>query len=171
MDRRHFLKDIAVSGTVVWSPLKLGASQTTAVSRPTLGYRFFTLEQVVTAGAVCEQIVPPDDYPGAKQAGVVQFIDGVLARPIGRFYRMHYQQGLSMINNVSSRRHGKNFALLRWEDQTSILRDFESGVGAGPVGKKFFLLIVRHTMEGYYGDPSHGGNRKGLSWKMINFGG
>ena len=32
---------------------------------------------------------------------------------------------------------------------------------------EFFAYVVDHTMQGYYGDPRHGGNREGASWKML----
>jgi gluconate 2-dehydrogenase gamma chain len=28
---------------------------------------------------------------------------------------------------------------------------------------------VRHTMEGFYGDPRHGGNRNRVAWVMLEF--
>jgi gluconate 2-dehydrogenase gamma chain len=33
----------------------------------------------------------------------------------------------------------------------------------------FFSLLVEHAMQGFYGDPRHGGNRDRVSWKMIGF--
>jgi hypothetical protein len=33
--------------------------------------------------------------------------------------------------------------------------------------QEFFCLAVDHTMQGFYGDPRHGGNREGASWKML----
>jgi gluconate 2-dehydrogenase gamma chain len=31
----------------------------------------------------------------------------------------------------------------------------------------FFQIVVDHSMQGFYGDPRHGGNRDGASWKML----
>ena len=31
----------------------------------------------------------------------------------------------------------------------------------------FFELVRSHTFEGYYGSPRHGGNRDGVSWRML----
>ena len=33
--------------------------------------------------------------------------------------------------------------------------------------KPFFDLVVAHTMQGFYGDPRHGGNRDAASWTML----
>lgn len=170
MDRRDFLKKgmalgsaAAVVPGVTADPGIGHASESAPV------YKFFTTEEAAMAGAICEQIVPRGEYPGGKESGVVNFIDGRLSGPIARFYKTTYREGLAMLKIISHERHGKNFAELSWDDQTKILRELESGAAGGVAGKKFFVLILRHTMEGYYGNPSDGGNRGGASWKMINF--
>jgi gluconate 2-dehydrogenase gamma chain len=28
-------------------------------------------------------------------------------------------------------------------------------------------MVIAHTMQGYYGDPRHGGNREAVSWCML----
>ena len=43
-------------------------------------WRFFTAAEAKTVNAICEQIIPADNYPGASQAGVVNFIDLQLTR-------------------------------------------------------------------------------------------
>src|SRR4051812_31048773 len=46
--------------------------------------RFFTREQAAIVEAACERIIPADENsPGAKDAGVVIFIDRQLAGPFG----------------------------------------------------------------------------------------
>jgi gluconate 2-dehydrogenase gamma chain len=32
---------------------------------------------------------------------------------------------------------------------------------------EFFEMVRRHTFEGYYGSPRHGGNRDAASWRML----
>lgn len=165
------MKEMAVGGTgalIPWVPRGIEKAQ---IPLTTAKHKFFTTGEATALVAVCEQIVPRDEYPGAKESGVVDYIDSLLSGRMGRFYRANYRRGLAVLEDVSLKRHGKNFAVLSWNDQNAILRDFESGTANGPSGKKFFSLVVAHTMEGYYGDPSHGGNRGGTSWKMINFNG
>lgn len=33
--------------------------------------------------------------------------------------------------------------------------------------RRFFELVRKHTLEGYYGSPRHGGNRDAVSWRML----
>jgi gluconate 2-dehydrogenase gamma chain len=169
MDRRNFMKEIAVGGTGALIPWVPHGTERVQLSVTAQKYKFLTTEEATTMIAICEQIIPRDEYPGAKESGVVDYIDSVLSGRMGRFYKGKYRKGLASVEEISQKRHRKDFAALSSKDQTVILRDFESGAAAGAVGKSFFLMVVGHTMEGYYGDPSHGGNRGSTSWKMINF--
>jgi gluconate 2-dehydrogenase gamma chain len=117
-------------------------------------WRFFTLEEGRTADAICERLIPADQDPGASQVGVVNFLDIQLVGPYKRF-RSGYRQGLKGIDK-----------------QDAVLKELERGGATGEAWKEisskdFFALILGHTMQGYYGDPRHGGNRGRASWKMV----
>lgn len=168
IDRRHFLKSIAAGGTVALTSWTVPGALTTEGTLAR-GCKVFTAPQAALVEAIAEQIVPTDDFPGGKGAGVVFYIDGVLAGPFGKFYRDHYERGLRMVDEVSQKQLGSKFASLTTAQQITFLKDLESGQAAGNTGRQFFALILEHTMEGYYGDPEHGGNRDGASWKMIGF--
>lgn len=121
--------------------------------------------------AIADQIIPPDDWPGGRESGVMNFIDRQLAGPYRRF-RSDYRTGLSAINAESMRRHGKNFEALPWDQQTSFLKEMESGslnqgVWSGGFGRRFFELLRSHSLQGYYGSPRHGGNKNFISYKMV----
>jgi gluconate 2-dehydrogenase gamma chain len=110
--------------------------------------------------AICGQIIPADDFPGARQAGVVYFIDLQLTRHYRKF-RDSYRKGIAALDKASSGRFGKPFADLAVERQTEILAEEETN------GSEFFDLVRTHAMQGFYGDPRHGGNRGEVSWKML----
>ena len=69
--------------------------------------------------------------------------------------------------------YGKPFADLEARQQIEFLERLEQGKAATRDWKQlpsseFFAMVVDHTMQGFYGDPRHGGNRDGVSWKMLN---
>jgi gluconate 2-dehydrogenase gamma chain len=165
VDRRQFLKSIAASGTVATWPAV--ASSTLADSSPPTTYRVFTPSQATLMEAVVDQLIPPDDFPGGKEAGTVHYIDQKLAGPYGRFYIDRYEKGLRRIDAVSVEQAGKVFASLPADQQSLVLH----GIAESTEDRDFFNLLLGDTFEGYYGDPGHGGNRDGASWKMIGFGG
>lgn len=103
--------------------------------------------------ALCEQIIPADHDPGARDAGVVHYIDRQLAGPLKRF-RAAYRDGLAELQRARP-----DFLTLSFDEQTAYLKTIETS--------PFFLMVVDHTMQGFYGDPKHGGNRGRASWKML----
>lgn len=121
---------------------------------------FFTPEEAQTVIALCEQIIPADEDPGATQAGVIHYID----RHLTGHFRRHqtvYRQGLAQLDALCRQRHGRRFAELDFAQQTAVLQSLEGEL------KKFFDLVIDHTMQGFYGDPRHGGNRDYVSWRML----
>jgi gluconate 2-dehydrogenase gamma chain len=134
-------------------------------------WRFFTVEEARTVEAICERIVPADQDPGATAAGVVNFIDRQLVGYLKR-WRRAYREGLAGVEQTSLALTGKKFVDLPAEKHVEILTAMEKGSAPGGVWKRrspqeFFDLIVSHTLQGFYGDPRHGGNRDGVSWKML----
>ena len=170
MDRRRFLTSVAVGGSTALTAWHTEIPRKSGMQARAPGCQVFTAEQAATVESICEQIVPADDYPGARAAGVLYFIDRALAGSLRRF-RRRYDEALELINQVSQKRSRRKFIELSVDGQIALLQALESGEAAGKAGQEFFSMILRHTMQGYYGDPQMGGNRGGASWKMLNFGG
>lgn len=123
-------------------------------------WRFFTADEARVADAVCEQIIPADDFPGASRAGVVNFIDLQLTKRYKK-HRDAYRKGLANVEATARSLFGKPFPDLAPEQQAEALN------AIAEKDADFFMLIRNHTMQGYYGDPRHGGNRDRVSWKML----
>ena len=161
VDRRGFLKTGATAA----------AAATVACSAPEGRWRALTNAEAETLAAACDQIVPPDDFPGASEAGVVTFIDRQLATR-ERDQLPTWQQGVRALDATARERKGKPLAELAFEEQTALLRDVEAGQVPATVWgevdpQAFFGRLVRYTMMGFYGDPRHGGNRQHVSWRML----
>lgn len=156
--------------------LRLAASAAASSAAVSCGSRkgpwhFLTLDEAAILAAVSERIVPADQDPGGGWAGVVNFIDRQLAGPYRRFQRT-YRQGLIAVEHTSAAQFSKRFVALSAEQQDQILAALEQGqvpveVWNPAQARQFFDLIVSHTMQGFYGDPRHGGNREAVSWRML----
>ena len=143
-----------------------------ACSRNQSPWRFFTIDEARTLASMVDQIVPPDQDAGAAWAGVVNYIDRQLCGPFQSLQNT-YRQGLAGVDQSSQSLYGRLFADLESSQQIEVLRQLESRKAPGPAWKQqssseFFSAVVDHTMQGYYGDPRHGGNREGVSWKMLD---
>jgi len=91
---------------------------------------------------------------------VLYYIDKQLARHYRR-NRDEYRHGLEQASHRSRSRFGRDLADLTSEHQLEIVRAIEQEDHA------FFELVRKHTFEGYYGSPRHGGNRDAISWRML----
>lgn len=132
----------------------------------------FSERHVELATALADAIVPPDDeFPGAGEAGFVQYLDRQLAGPLERFSPL-YRLGLLALDETAQRLAGKGFLELTAEERTGLLEKVESGEAEGPewpefAAQVFFRSAIDHVMQSYYGSPEHGGNRDMASWKML----
>ena len=141
----------------------MGAAATlggSAVSCSKGRWRFFTPAEARTVDAICAQIIPSDQDAGAREAGVVNYIDIQLTRHFKQHQDL-YRRGIASVDELSRARLGRPFADLTPAEQVEMLHDVQKKA------REFFDLILAHTMQGFYGDPRHGGNRDAVSWKML----
>jgi gluconate 2-dehydrogenase gamma chain len=169
--RRACLKLIAAAA----GGAAAGAGGASAVGRlgraPEGPWRTFTPDEARLAEAVAEQIVPSDRDPGAREAGVVRYIDRQLDGPLQRFAE-RFRRGLGFLQQTCQAQHGKPFEALGWPEQTRLLESLEGGkapkeIWTEPNAREFFNLCRDFTMQGFYGSPRHGGNRNYASYRMM----
>lgn len=136
-------------------------------------FRFFDMDEAICMAAICEQIIPADNFgPGATEAGVIYYIDKQLDE-IFTWDRDTYRNGLIAIQESSNELHGKNFEELDFDEQTRFLENMESGTIPGNYWENnsagdLFSLMIRHCMQGFYGPPRHGGNKNYISYRLLN---
>ncbi len=160
--------------TLMREPMYLNAATEGKVRVP---LRFFTARQAQTIAAASERIFPSDESgPGAREAGVVIFIDRQLAGPYGRDeYRYTKGPWTSSVpeNGYQGKENpqetyragiqtlGEDFADLAAAGQDERLRAIEH--------TRFFQMLRKHTIEGMFSDPLHGGNVNMIGWQLIGF--
>ena len=176
LSRRRFIQMAALgSGSLLLFP----RCTNPATKSP---WRFFTEREGSLVNTIVEQIIPTDEWPGAKDAGVANFIDKQLVGPY-IWYQEKYRKGLTAIEASCKLLYKKSFEELPWEGQTNYLKLMQSGKLGEPIRNSktaqsgeiwtegadriFFGLIRDHTMQGFYGSPRHGGNKNYVSYKMI----
>jgi gluconate 2-dehydrogenase gamma chain len=112
--------------------------------------------------AITSQIVPSGDGPGAHEAGVVYFIDRALAT-FDAELKSTYRAGMAAIEQKRKEMFpgSASVAALASDQQIQLIKSIES--------TDFFELLRTHTLYGLLGNPSYGGNRDHIGWKLINF--
>ena len=130
-----------------------------------------TEPQRTTLRALIDRIIPADDFPGGWDAGVGDYLDRQFAGDLSDALEL-YLSGLDALDVEARMTAGVSFAALAPDAQDELLRSVEVGEMATdwPVDPpEFVRAATEHAAEGFYGDPGNGGNRDGVSWRMIGF--
>jgi hypothetical protein len=182
MDRRTTIKwMLAASASLAW----LGSGATRAIEAPVARpygtdpdlskvYRpgdlwplTLTAKQRVTAGSLCDLIVPADAWsPAASAVGVVDFIDEWISAP----YPVHVAdrelviQGLEWLDDEAAARYSSRFADLAVSQQTAVCDEICYLPKAAPRRVQAATFFARYrdlTAGGFYATPA---GRKDLQY-------
>ena len=129
------------------------------------------LEDVLpTLVAICERLLPSDDLgPGAREAGIDAYLRRALADPRMRAIKSMTQRGAVWVARAAKKEHGKWFVELSAAQQdeiiTRLVKGEEKPKGFTPVA--FVRVLLALTLEGFLGDPRHGGNKDQVGWKFV----
>ena len=127
----------------------------------------FTPAQRFCLDALVDTLIPPDDWPGGVDAGVVDYLARLLAIDLADMLPI-YKTALDLLDAETT----GAFADLGSDERVELLTMLERGETsqAWPFAPSWFLSMAStHAAEGYYSDPGNGGNRDGVAWKMIGF--
>lgn len=178
MRRRQFLLLSAASiGGVVVCSLDRRVFRLTAEDRAVrIPLRFFTQDEAMIVAAASSRIFPSDDSgPGAREAGVVIYIDRQLAGPYGRdrhrYTHTPFEEG---IPEQGYQREPNPQQVYRAALKDLVGFDRLSAVEQDQALTKientdFFKLLRAHTIEGMLCDPIHGGNVDMIGWQLIGY--
>lgn len=187
------------SSTFAQTPASDAKQASTAVPATVPGdYKptFFTPEEWAFLVAACDRLIPSDQVgPGAVELGVPEFLDRHMQTPYangGIWYmqgpfleaapefgyqgRLNLREtlriGIKAVDAYSKKSFsGKAFAELSQAQQEDLLKSAESGklVLDDISSKLFFTNLLNEVRNGYFADPSHGGNKNMGAWKMIGY--
>ena len=156
MDRRDALKRVGlVMGGAISAPLMSGMLAGCQAPAPSSGYvlKRLTADQNELVATISELIIPTTDTPGARAAGVNEFVDLMLDEWYPEEDVARFIAGLTDANQRAQDAHNSDFVDLTEEQQTSLLEELESeAMAARSAGDDpaFFSMIKELTLTGYY---------------------
>ena len=177
--RRSFLSNTArATGGVITLGVLSRTGALDAQEAPPFEYIWQNLDarQGRTVDALTRMIMPSDNNgPGAAEARVIVYIDRALGSHRAE-YKESYVSGLAAFDQYCQLSHEAGFLDLDTRNQRRALmgidraRSPRNWPGDAPMGARDFLrMLVTHTMEGMFSDPSYGGNYRETGWKLIRF--
>ena len=165
--RRDFVSALAgvgaawiVSDWVAVESALAHATQAVA-QQPPPAFAVLSADEAADIEAMAERIMPSDETPGAKEAGVIYFIDRSL-QTFNKDQLPFARAGLKDLNKrAAKRKAGARFSQLGTAEQDALLKEIENTPFFG--GTRFLTIV------GMFANPSYGGNRDSTGWKLIGF--
>jgi hypothetical protein len=133
-----------------------------AVAAGSTTLKFLTAEEAARFDAIAAQIVPSDGTPGAREAGAVYFADHACTGFFS-YAAQDLRDGLARFEREfrSAYPGEASYAAAAAANQKAFLASIEN--------TDFFDLLRTLTVLGLLADPSYGGNRDSVGFKLIGF--
>ncbi len=165
ISRRFFLHGTLASGSALRlsTPAILALSEAAYSAREEgAAFEFLSTSEAKELDAIAARILPTTDTPGAREAGVIYFMD----KALGSFMQAELQtirkELAEFQSAVSVSFPGAEvFSDLSDTDQDKYLRTQERTA--------FFGRVRSMTIAGFFGMSSYGGNQDQIGWKLIGF--
>ncbi|MES2443902.1 MAG: gluconate 2-dehydrogenase subunit 3 family protein [Pseudomonadota bacterium] len=143
VDRRALMRGaiLLVGGVVAGLP-------EAAFARAPAAAAFFSATERATLDAVCATMIPRTDTPGAIEAGVPAFIDGMMVHWANDATQARFRAALADIDGAAVDGAGKAFVALSAAQQLEVLRDYDSA--ALEVRNRNYLQLKELALMGYY---------------------
>lgn len=182
--RRRFLFRSVSGFSATWAafhwPAVLAAADhghSSGQSAVRAGFEFFSPEMAAEIEAVTARIIPSNETPGAREAGVVYFIDRALTTFASNDRKL-YAEGTAELQSRTREMFPavERFSAATTEQQDEILRLLDKGPAFSdrpfrprPLGQNFFETLRQHTILGFLIDPDadRRGNRDAVGWRVI----
>ena len=179
MERREILRYIGIASVAATFPgfhqwaFACAHHQERAPTPPTdIAYKplFFSPQHYRMVEHLAEMIIPEDDTPGAKKAGVAEFVDFMLANRVpvsisrdirstqdaieaGNDAQSRFLAGLGWMNARCHSEFGHEFMDCSPEQQNALLEELAYKAKVKPTtesGRAFFQMMRDYTVVGYY---------------------
>jgi hypothetical protein len=121
---------VAATPALAWAPAALTPGQARLVD------------------VVAELIIPATDTPGARQAGVPQFIDRALADYLDKAQAAQLRAGLERMDADAHAAHGQTFVALSPSQQIELLTEYDRE--ASTTAGHFFPMLEDLVTVGYF---------------------
>ncbi len=155
MNRRDAIKQASILLGGVLSASAISGVMAGCKAEPKIDWtpKYFSADEAGLLEAIVERIIPKTDTPGAKDAGVHNFIDQMMADFYEEKDKAAFKDGLAKIESEAKSAHGKSFVSLSPEQQDEVLTKFDKEA-YDPGRKKddpphFFKTMKELTVTGF----------------------
>lgn len=174
MNRRNYLRSLLAFTGIGIGSFSMFKWLDTADSRGIITFQDWDSMRPMIS-ELADIIIPATNTPGAKEAGVENYIISVMSNCSDNREQNIFFSGLIEVENYAKNRFGKSFLECDSWSRFSIVEHFSSGLIDSSelllkikhrlFGKSFFVILRELTVEGFF--TSYLGATKALSYDHI----
>ncbi len=157
---------LLAAGVLWWDGLLLGGARRIEAAPPGSPPRALDERTWATLAAAQDRLVPSTPgAPGAASTNAIGYLDAALASPdVPERSKELIRRGAAHIDRAARWYRKERFADLSPMQQDAILRSLERDLR---IGIPWLRTMLIYTLEGYLGDPVHGGNANEAAWTWL----
>ncbi len=157
INRREALRKTAMFMGAAVSASALSGILYGCKATPDLNYKpvFFSEDQARLVSELCDVIIPKTDTPGAKEAGVPNFIDQILKECYSKEDQDRFLAGLSSFEEDVKKTYGDRFIYCKPEEQLAFVKQTNEAAikernNDSSDKNSFFYMTKELTMLGFF---------------------
>ena len=149
INRREMLKQVAVmTGGAVSASVMLGVMSSTGFAQSAdIKDAAFSEAQLNLVGEMAQMIIPDTDTPGAKAAGVHDYIHLIVSEWYYPDEKNNFMMGLGAVDGRSNNAYGKDFLNCSDTERHKLMTDMDNEKSEE---KTFFQEFKELTLVGYF---------------------
>lgn len=119
-----------------------------------------------TLAAAQDRLLPSTpDAPGAAATNAIGYLDAAFASPdVAEPVKLLLRRGAAHVDRAARWYRKDRFHELDGAQQDAILRSLERDTR---IGLPWLRTMIMYTLEGFLGDPVHGGNAGEAAWRWL----
>jgi gluconate 2-dehydrogenase gamma chain len=171
MNRREALRRVALlTGAAVSMPLATAILQGCQSEPSREGLKYLSAKQYDVFNELAERIIPKTDTPGAKDVGVTDFIDTMLAEFYPEAEAKKYVKMIDEFEAACEKANGKSFLDMKDDERDTYLKKVEAeahkALEGGKNGDELFWFTAKQgVLSAFF--ITEAGARQVLQYKDI----
>lgn len=157
---------LTAAGVLWWDGLLVGSGPRVEPTPPGVPARALDPALYATLAAVQDRLLPTTpDAPGAASTNAIGYLDAAMASPdVPQETKDLVRQGAAHVDRSARWYRKARFHELTALQQDAVLRGLERDIR---IGIRWLRAMLVLTIEGFLGDPLHGGNRDEAAWRWL----
>jgi len=163
--RREVLQGLIISMGGAGALTACGGLANVAATAPGMQPRFYTSSEVALVARICDLIIPRTDTPGALDANVPGYLDGLMADWANDETQDRHRNELSQLDMQLASRSGGDFRAISATEAENVLRELDQDAFDDAPNLGGYRRLKGYITQAYFATEE--GASEELQWVAV----